>query len=142
MVFEEKMILNGEPEDEEEDEEEEDMVDPMETMRQKCEETEHCVHTRERLEHCESRVGSRSSTAEDCTEELFDFLHARDHCVSVDAWQLCHARRSRIIYLFKDMVSLCLWLARNSQFINDAKLNLSWMNINSCSCLSNFRMIQ
>ncbi|MEQ2237978.1 hypothetical protein ILYODFUR_028670 [Ilyodon furcidens] len=56
--------------------------DPLETLRQKCEETEHCVHTRERLELCETRVGSRSQTAEDCTEELFDFLHARDHCVS------------------------------------------------------------
>ncbi|XP_049910467.1 cytochrome b-c1 complex subunit 6, mitochondrial [Epinephelus moara] len=83
MVFEEKMITNGEPEDEEEEEEEEeDMVDPLDAMRQKCEETEHCVHTRERLELCETRVGSRPSTAEDCTEELFDFLHARDHCVS------------------------------------------------------------
>ncbi|AWP11012.1 putative cytochrome b-c1 complex subunit 6 mitochondrial-like [Scophthalmus maximus] len=82
MVFEEKMIMNGEPEDEEEEEEEEDMVDPMETMRQKCEEIEHCVHTRERLEQCENRVGSRSATEEDCTEELFDFLHARDHCVA------------------------------------------------------------
>lgn len=57
--------------------------DPLETMRQKCEEVEHCVHTRERLEQCETRVGSRSSTEEDCTEELFDFLHARDHCVSM-----------------------------------------------------------
>ncbi|KAK5931105.1 hypothetical protein CgunFtcFv8_027283 [Champsocephalus gunnari] len=84
MVFEEKIIMNGEPEDEEEEEEEEeeDMVDPLETMRLKCAETEHCVHTQERLEDCETRVGSRSSTAEDCTEELFDFLHARDHCVS------------------------------------------------------------
>ncbi|XP_068447525.1 cytochrome b-c1 complex subunit 6, mitochondrial [Clinocottus analis] len=81
MVFEEKMITNGEPEDEEE-EEEEDMVDPLETLRQKCEETEHCVHFQELLEHCETRVGSRSSTEEDCTEELMDFLHARDHCVS------------------------------------------------------------
>ncbi|XP_037625378.1 cytochrome b-c1 complex subunit 6, mitochondrial isoform X3 [Sebastes umbrosus] len=56
--------------------------DPLESMRQKCEETEHCVHTRERLENCETRVGSRSATTEECTEELFDFLHARDHCVS------------------------------------------------------------
>ncbi|XP_047442127.1 cytochrome b-c1 complex subunit 6, mitochondrial [Mugil cephalus] len=80
MVFEEKMIMNGEPEDEEEEEEE--MVDPLETVRQKCEEAEHCAHTRERLEQCETRVGSRSSTTEDCTEELFDFLHARDHCVA------------------------------------------------------------
>lgn len=56
--------------------------DPIEVVRQKCEEAEHCVHTRGRLEECESRVGSRSATEEDCTEELFDFLHARDHCVS------------------------------------------------------------
>ncbi|CAF95842.1 unnamed protein product [Tetraodon nigroviridis] len=48
----------------------------------KCEEAEHCVHARERMEECETRVGSRSSTQEDCTEELFDFLHARDHCVA------------------------------------------------------------
>ncbi|KAM4549044.1 cytochrome b-c1 complex subunit 6, mitochondrial [Odontesthes bonariensis] len=85
MVFEEKMIMNGEPDDEEEDEEEEeeqDLVDPLEAMREKCEATEHCVHTRERLEQCQNRVGSRSATEEDCTEELFDFLHARDHCVS------------------------------------------------------------
>ncbi|XP_068599669.1 cytochrome b-c1 complex subunit 6, mitochondrial-like isoform X2 [Brachionichthys hirsutus] len=79
MVFEEKMVTNGEPEDEEEEEEE--MSDPLELVRQKCEEAEQCVHTRERLDECETRVGSRSTTAEDCTEELFDFLHARDHCV-------------------------------------------------------------
>ncbi|XP_041694493.1 cytochrome b-c1 complex subunit 6, mitochondrial isoform X2 [Coregonus clupeaformis] len=84
MVFEEKMILNGEPEDEEE---EEDMVvcidlDPLDTVRNKCAQAEHCIHTRAKLEDCESRVGSKSETAEDCTEELFDFLHARDHCVA------------------------------------------------------------
>ncbi|XP_029684163.1 cytochrome b-c1 complex subunit 6, mitochondrial isoform X1 [Takifugu rubripes] len=57
-------------------------IDPLETVRQKCEEAEHCLHARERMEECETRVGSRSSTEEDCTEELFDFLHARDHCVA------------------------------------------------------------
>ncbi|KAJ8375241.1 hypothetical protein SKAU_G00058210 [Synaphobranchus kaupii] len=83
MVFEEKMITNGEPdEDEEEDEEEEDLVDPLDSVRQTCEESHHCVHMRETLETCETRVGSRSETREDCTEELFDFLHARDHCVA------------------------------------------------------------
>lgn len=59
------------------------LQDPIESLRQKCAETEHCIHTWEHLEQCETRVGSRSSTEEDCTEELFDFLHARDHCVSV-----------------------------------------------------------
>uniref|UniRef100_A0A665UDB1 Cytochrome b-c1 complex subunit 6 n=1 Tax=Echeneis naucrates TaxID=173247 RepID=A0A665UDB1_ECHNA len=76
MVFEEKMIMDGEPEDVS------NVSDPIDLVRQKCEEAEHCVHTRERLEQCETRVGSRSSTEEDCTEELFDFLHARDHCVA------------------------------------------------------------
>lgn len=61
--------------------------DALETIRVKCEETEHCVHTKERLELCEARVNSRSNTAEECTEELFDFLHARDHCVSVWKWR-------------------------------------------------------
>uniref|UniRef100_A0A8C1D8D3 Ubiquinol-cytochrome c reductase hinge protein n=4 Tax=Cyprininae TaxID=2743694 RepID=A0A8C1D8D3_CYPCA len=87
MVFEEKMITNGEPEEEEEEEEEQDLVDPLETVREKCEQTEHCVHARERLEACETRVGSRSETTEDCTEELFDFLHARDHCVAHKVFQ-------------------------------------------------------
>ncbi|KAM3876557.1 cytochrome b-c1 complex subunit 6, mitochondrial-like [Diretmus argenteus] len=82
MGFEDKMIMNGEPEEEEEEEEEEDMVDPIEAVRQKCEQMEHCVHNQEMLEKCETRVGSRSATDEDCTEELFDFLHARDHCVA------------------------------------------------------------
>ncbi|XP_077373576.1 cytochrome b-c1 complex subunit 6, mitochondrial-like [Festucalex cinctus] len=88
MGFERKMLTNGDPEDEEEDapeeeeEEEEDLVDPLEAIRAKCEETEHCVHYKELLERCENRVNSKSRTAEECTEELFDFLHARDHCVS------------------------------------------------------------
>uniref|UniRef100_A0A674D5G6 Ubiquinol-cytochrome C reductase hinge domain-containing protein n=1 Tax=Salmo trutta TaxID=8032 RepID=A0A674D5G6_SALTR len=80
MVFEEKMILNGEPED-----------DPLEVVRDKCAQAEHCVHARAKLEDCESRVGSKSETREDCTEELFDFLHARDHCMNVvpsDVWKL------------------------------------------------------
>lgn len=55
--------------------------DPLEIVRNKCVEAENCLSTQERLEECETRVGSRSSTQEDCTEELFDFLHARDHCV-------------------------------------------------------------
>uniref|UniRef100_A0A8C7CKZ2 Ubiquinol-cytochrome C reductase hinge domain-containing protein n=1 Tax=Oncorhynchus kisutch TaxID=8019 RepID=A0A8C7CKZ2_ONCKI len=67
--------------EEEEEEEEEDMVDPLEVVRDKCAQAEHCVHARAKLEDCESRVGSKSETREDCTEELFDFLHARDHCV-------------------------------------------------------------
>uniref|UniRef100_A0A8C2HNF8 Ubiquinol-cytochrome C reductase hinge domain-containing protein n=1 Tax=Cyprinus carpio TaxID=7962 RepID=A0A8C2HNF8_CYPCA len=77
------------------------MCDPLETVREKCEQTEHCVHTRERLEACETRVGSRSETTEDCTEELFDFLHARDHCVSADHQLKFFIKRvEKLVFLF------------------------------------------
>uniref|UniRef100_A0A8D2B7V4 Cytochrome b-c1 complex subunit 6 n=1 Tax=Sciurus vulgaris TaxID=55149 RepID=A0A8D2B7V4_SCIVU len=56
--------------------------DPLTTVREHCEQLEKCVKARERLELCDERVSSRSQTEEDCTEELFDFLHARDHCVA------------------------------------------------------------
>ncbi|KAJ8011356.1 hypothetical protein DPEC_G00057300 [Dallia pectoralis] len=88
MVFGNKMVLYGEPDDEEdaaaeeEEDDEEDMVDPLETIRAKCEASEHCAHPKEKLEACTSRVSSRSHTEEECTEELFDFIHARDHCVA------------------------------------------------------------
>ncbi|XP_067893049.1 cytochrome b-c1 complex subunit 6, mitochondrial [Heterodontus francisci] len=75
----EVMLSTGEPEDEEEEE----LVDPLTTVREKCEQIEKCVELRARLDVCTERVNSRSQTAETCTEELFDFLHARDHCVAV-----------------------------------------------------------
>ncbi|XP_060132913.1 cytochrome b-c1 complex subunit 6, mitochondrial isoform X2 [Zootoca vivipara] len=64
------------------EEEEEDLVDPLTTVREHCEQIEKCVKARERLEECNARVASKSHTEEKCTEELFDFLHARDHCVA------------------------------------------------------------
>ncbi|NXN92195.1 QCR6 protein, partial [Rhinopomastus cyanomelas] len=57
------------------------LQDPLTTIREECEQMEKCVKARERLELCDARVSSRSQTEEQCTEELFDFLHARDHCV-------------------------------------------------------------
>ncbi|CAL8281239.1 unnamed protein product [Lota lota] len=86
MGFENKMIAYDDPDEEEtpeeEEEEEEDLVDPLDKVRETCEQTDHCVHYKQRLESCEARVSSRSNTTEECTEELFDFLHARDHCVA------------------------------------------------------------
>ncbi|CAM4604773.1 unnamed protein product [Lepidochelys olivacea] len=72
---------SGEPEVEEEEEEAE-LVDPLTAVREHCEQTEKCVKAREKLERCGARVSARSHTQEECTEELFDFLHARDHCVA------------------------------------------------------------
>lgn len=67
------------------------LQDPLTTVREQCEQTEKCVKARERLELCDERVSSRSQTEEDCTEELFDFLHARDHCVSQPKVRKGHA---------------------------------------------------
>ncbi|KAM6129028.1 cytochrome b-c1 complex subunit 6, mitochondrial [Phoenicopterus ruber ruber] len=79
MGLRDSVVHAGEPEEEEEEEE---LVDPLTTVREHCEQTEQCAKARERLELCDARVSSRSQTEEQCTEELFDFLHARDHCVA------------------------------------------------------------
>uniref|UniRef100_A0A2R9BPI1 Ubiquinol-cytochrome C reductase hinge domain-containing protein n=1 Tax=Pan paniscus TaxID=9597 RepID=A0A2R9BPI1_PANPA len=53
-----KMLTeSGDPKEEEEEEGE---LDPLTTVREQCQQLEKC----------------------DCTEELFDFLHATDHCVA------------------------------------------------------------
>ncbi|XP_051868113.1 cytochrome b-c1 complex subunit 6, mitochondrial isoform X2 [Pristis pectinata] len=69
-VEDEEVSNTGEPED------------PITTIREQCEQNEKCVQLRSRLDTCTERVNSRSQTEETCTEELFDFLHARDHCVA------------------------------------------------------------
>ncbi|XP_046681968.1 cytochrome b-c1 complex subunit 6, mitochondrial [Homalodisca vitripennis] len=61
---------------------EEELVDPQVVLREKCSGTKHCVELRNKLEECNNRVNSRSQTAETCVEELFDYLHALDHCVT------------------------------------------------------------
>lgn len=63
-------------------EEEEDLVDPQDELKEKCSENRHCSRLREILNECNDRVESRSSTAETCTPELFDFVHCVDLCVS------------------------------------------------------------
>ena len=78
----EQRMLTGSGDPKEEEKEEEELVDPLTTVREQCEQLEKCVKAWERLELCDEWVSSRSQTEEDCTEELFDFLHARDHCVA------------------------------------------------------------
>eukprot|EP00055_Hartaetosiga_balthica_P016334 m.102948 g.102948 ORF g.102948 m.102948 type:complete len:99 (-) comp9087_c0_seq1:1134-1430(-) len=72
-----------EPEEEEEEEEEEDeeeLEDPLVEIREQC--GEKCQKFKEELVKCEERVNSKSKTEETCLQELFDFLHCVDHCVS------------------------------------------------------------
>ena len=65
------------------EEEEEDPVDPQEVLREKCGATPKCMPYQEKLDTCNERVSSRTKTAETCTEELFDFIHCMDNCVSL-----------------------------------------------------------
>ncbi|XP_039271688.1 cytochrome b-c1 complex subunit 6, mitochondrial-like [Styela clava] len=89
MTLEEQKIYANDdpedPEDEEDDddeEEEEDLVDPMDAVKETCNNIPECSPYREELVRCEDRVNSRSQTEEDCVQELFDFLHCADHCVA------------------------------------------------------------
>jgi len=61
---------------------EEELHDPKESLTEKCREDAHCAHYKEELEKCEERVNSRSATTETCAQELYDFIHCVDHCVS------------------------------------------------------------
>ncbi|GJQ78095.1 hypothetical protein Trydic_g2433 [Trypoxylus dichotomus] len=64
-----------------------DLVDPQQELRDKCRETSHCKHLAEKYEACNQRVSSKSQTTENCSEELFDLLHAVDHCVTKDLFK-------------------------------------------------------
>ena len=59
-----------------------DPVDYQEELKEKCGELPKCSKFREELETCNDRVTSKSKTTETCEQELFDFVHCVDHCVS------------------------------------------------------------
>merc|ERR1712142_1106316 len=76
---------SGDEEEEEEDEDEEEEVELVDVFldnRKLCEQTPKCVSLKEELDKCEERVNSRTETLETCTEELFEFIHERDHCTT------------------------------------------------------------
>ncbi|XP_060015474.1 cytochrome b-c1 complex subunit 6, mitochondrial-like [Lagenorhynchus albirostris] len=88
----EQRMLTGSRDPKEKEEEEEELVDPLTAAREQCGQLEKCVKAWERLELCDEHVSSRSLTEEDCAEEVFAFLHARDHCVApklFKAWNKC-----------------------------------------------------
>merc|ERR1712179_103089 len=66
-----------EEEPEEEPEAEEDLVDPHDTVREDCAK-DHCAAVKARLDECNARVESKSSTTETCFEEILDFYHCID----------------------------------------------------------------
>ena len=56
----------------------------MDKVREDCENKPSCQKYREELGTCTDRVNSRSNTEEHCTQELFDFLHCSEKCVSIN----------------------------------------------------------
>eukprot|EP01137_Pigoraptor_chileana_P004966 Opistho-2@47378 len=64
------------------EEEEEEPVDPRVALEEKCGASHHCAPLAREFEKCNARVASRPGTAETCSQELFDFVHCLDHCVS------------------------------------------------------------
>ncbi|XP_026473912.1 cytochrome b-c1 complex subunit 6, mitochondrial-like [Ctenocephalides felis] len=66
--------------------EEEELVDPQQALREKCAEEHHPKSLFEKYQTCNDRVNSRTKTEETCSEELFDYLHALDHCVTKTLW--------------------------------------------------------
>ncbi|XP_059052332.1 cytochrome b-c1 complex subunit 6, mitochondrial [Achroia grisella] len=69
---------------EEEAAEEEDLVDPQEELRESCAQKSDAQNLWGKYQECNDRVNSRSKTAETCDEELIDYLHVLDKCVSKD----------------------------------------------------------
>lgn len=68
-------------------EEEEEMVCPQEKLRAECNSGDgHVEHLLSRYTECNDRVNGKSQTAETCEEELFDYIHALDHCVAKTLW--------------------------------------------------------
>lgn len=69
-------------------EEEEEMVCPQEKLRGDCRAKDHHVgELLQRYNDCNERVSAKTKTAETCEEELFDYIHALDHCVSKTLWK-------------------------------------------------------
>ena len=56
----------------------------MDTLKDSCKEDKHCAKYKEELQRCTERVESKQHTTETCAQELYDFVHCVDHCVSTD----------------------------------------------------------
>ena len=89
--------------DEEEDEDEEEPVDPVEELREKCGESSACAKLKEIFDTCTERVNSRSNTEETCAQELLDFVHCQDVCVSVTELYFSNCS---VAALYKDVLSI------------------------------------
>ncbi|ESP05678.1 hypothetical protein LOTGIDRAFT_102443, partial [Lottia gigantea] len=51
-------------------------------LRDKCSQLPGCSSLKEKLEACNERINNTEKTEETCNEELIDFMHCIDVCVS------------------------------------------------------------
>ncbi|XP_026740563.1 cytochrome b-c1 complex subunit 6, mitochondrial-like [Trichoplusia ni] len=70
-----------------EEEAEEEMVDPQTHLREVCSQKPDAQNHWAKYQECNDRVNSRSQTAETCEEELIDYLHVLDKCVTKDLFK-------------------------------------------------------
>lgn len=83
-----KAEAEAEEEQETAAEEEEEMVCPQEKLRDDCRAKDHHVaELLEKYNNCNERVNAKTKTSETCEEELFDYIHALDHCVAKTLWK-------------------------------------------------------
>merc|ERR1712150_33685 len=84
MGLKDELVVASDPQEdvEDEEEEEEDLVDPQETLKENCMADSHCQAYQAEFERCNERVEARENTEETCAQELYDFMHCVDHCVS------------------------------------------------------------
>ena len=72
------------------------LQDPQDLLKEDCGEAGNCAKYRAELDVCNDRVNSKTSTTETCTQELFDFIHCVDSCVSNKStsmqsfWEVVH----------------------------------------------------
>merc|ERR1712226_177694 len=84
MALGNEVVARNDPAEESEPEEEEevDLIDPVDEIRENCNHSNDVGKLKSVLEACTERVSSKNETTETCHEEVIDYIHALDTCVS------------------------------------------------------------
>ena len=70
------------------------LQDPQAKLRESCQAKKECCELMGKLNSCNERVRSKTKTAETCVEEMIDWMHCVDHCVSkllIEQWEIIHS---------------------------------------------------
>uniref|UniRef100_A0A1B6ETM6 Ubiquinol-cytochrome C reductase hinge domain-containing protein n=1 Tax=Cuerna arida TaxID=1464854 RepID=A0A1B6ETM6_9HEMI len=64
-----------------------EVVDPQDTLKEKCGQNNECAKLAETLNECNDRVNSKEKTNETCEQELYDFVECVAACVAKDLFK-------------------------------------------------------